>query len=88
MPRMLALLEQAKAHRSSAERARRLADSITTASVVEELSRHAAILERRARELEERACAAAIGTTSRDAGARASLPDAEARLSERWAGLG
>jgi hypothetical protein len=88
MPTVLALLEQAKAHRSSAERARRLADSITTASVVEELGRHAAIFEKRACELEERACAAAVATPSRDAGARAVLPDTEARLSEQWAGLG
>lgn len=89
MPQVLALLEQASAYRSSAERARRLAGSLTTPSVVEELDRHAADLEGRAWALEERASAiAAIGGASCHAGAGSLPPEAEAGLSERWSGLG
>ncbi|HWI26535.1 MAG TPA: hypothetical protein VN668_06155 [Stellaceae bacterium] len=89
MPEVLALLEQANAYRSSAERARRLADCLTTPSVVEELDRHAADLEGRAWALEERASAiAATGGAGGHAGPAPLPPEAEAGLSERWAGLG
>ncbi len=53
------LLERANEKRSSAQRARRLAQSIATQQVAEDFTRYAAELELAACEIEERACAVA-----------------------------
>ena len=53
------LLEEAGRKRASAEKARRLAESIITERVAAELHRHAADLDLRACEIEEHACAVA-----------------------------
>lgn len=76
---VLVLLEQAKHSRAGAERARRLAGTITTRDAIDELERYAAELERTASQLEERA--GRLGETP----TRTLFPDADIGLSVREA---
>jgi hypothetical protein len=81
---VVVLLERARAQRATAERARRLARSIPTQGVVEELERHAGDLDRTAIELERRADALAAriakARCSLNAGLRRLVTQARARL--------
>jgi ABC-type transporter Mla subunit MlaD len=80
---VVVMLERARAQRAMAERARRLARSIPTQGVVDELERHAGDLEQAAAALEQRADA--LSETTAKAGSLSAdihrlIGEAQARL--------
>jgi hypothetical protein len=77
------LLEQARAHRAQAERAKRLAGDITTRDVAQSLLDYAQALERLAVEAEERAFALIEATAK----TRAKGTDIEGRIAKASAQL-
>ena len=77
------MLKQARSNRERAERARRLARSLTEQDIIDNFTRYADELEQQALALEERACALAetVGKTrSLSADIRLLVEEARARL--------
>jgi hypothetical protein len=80
------MLQEVRANRERAERARRLADRITTKNVAQRLLEYAMDLERLALEMEDRACALAetiSATRALTAEVRSSIKEIRATVDAR-----